>query len=74
VWLLAGVFLPLIAALLAWLHATRYGGSVGLATVLFLACSVAISLWIWAALTHLHPAPYWRPVSPYILPGWDKPM
>jgi hypothetical protein len=73
-WLFNSLLLPLVAVLLLGVHYSRYGGSTGTAMVMFLACSICISLWLWGAMRHLHPAPYWRPVSPYILPGWDQPQ
>lgn len=64
----------LAVVLLAGVYFWPYGGSTGAATALFLAGSVVVCLFVWELMTHVHPAPYWRPASAYIRPGWDKPM
>jgi hypothetical protein len=60
--------------LLALVYRSHYGDSLGVATALFLTASVLASLFVWGLMVRLHPVPYWRPVSPYIVPGWDQAM
>jgi hypothetical protein len=60
--------------LLALVYRSHYGDSLGVATALFLTASILASLFVWGLLVHLHPSAYWRPVSPYIVPGWDQVM